>query len=243
MALNIKLPIFEGPLDLLLHLIKKSKIDIYNIPICEITTQYISYLKQMKELDLDIASEFILMAATLIEIKSKLLLPNRPSEDTTEEKDPRKQLVEKLIEYKKYKELSGMLKEIEDNNELYFKSAEIIDDTVQSKNTVLDNITLDALMNSFKNIMNEYKDRFNKRGIIPENINYDQYRIEDKINYISERLKETDRISFNEFFKSASCRIELIVIFLAMLEMIKLRTIYVVQQNNFDNILIERHEV
>jgi segregation and condensation protein A len=129
MTISIKLDVFEGPLDLLLHLIRKAEVDIYDIPIAEITDQYISYLKAMEELDLDIASEFLVMAATLIEIKSRMLLPKKASTDDelSADEDPRVELVEKLVEYKKYKEFAGVLKEIESSNAIFFKSPEILD--------------------------------------------------------------------------------------------------------------------
>jgi segregation and condensation protein A len=138
MSINIKLDVFEGPLDLLLHLIKKAEVDIYNIPIAEITEQYLEYLKAMEELDLEIASEFIVMAATLLEIKSKMLLPKpKINEEEAADQDPRIELVEKLVEYKKFKEFANFLREITQDYELYFKEPEVIDDIKENKDIFL----------------------------------------------------------------------------------------------------------
>ena len=140
--LNIKLQNFEGPFDLLLHLIKKNKMNIYDIKIYDITNQYIEYLKSMKEMDLELTSEFIVMAATLLEIKSKMLLPKPKIEE--EEEDPRKFLMEKLIEYKKYKSLSNLLLERRgDDGYVFCKKPEIIEDTLPKDNSeLLKNLTM-----------------------------------------------------------------------------------------------------
>lgn len=243
MPLNIKLDVFEGPLDLLLHLIRKSEVDIYNIPIAEITDQYISYLKAMEELDLDIASEFLVMAATLIEIKSKMLLPRKKDDESAADEDPRVELVEKLVEYKKYKEFAALLKDIEENNVLYFKTPEIIDDLEENKEVFFKNITLDNLMHTYSKIVREYENRYNKRSRIPENIDYDEYRIEDKMDDIIRILKVRKTAPLEDFFRKAESKMELIVIFLAVLELIKERFIKVVQYERFGDIVLEGQEI
>ena len=243
MPLNIKLDVFEGPLDLLLHLIRKSEVDIYNIPISEITDQYISYLKEMEELDLDIASEFLVMAATLIEIKSKMLLPKKKDDETAADEDPRTELVEKLVEYKRYKEFAYMLKGIEENNEIYFKPPEIIDDLEENKEIFFKNITLDGLMHAFSKIVKEHENRYNERSVIPENIDYDEYRIEDKMDEITRMLTIKKTAPFKEFFENASSKMELIVMFLAVLELIKERFVKVVQYESFGDIVLEGQEI
>lgn len=243
MSINVKIDAFEGPLDLLLHLIKKSEIDIYDIPIAEITNQYIDYLKKMEELDLNIASEFLVMAATLLEIKSQMLLPKKKDfeDEPSDDIDPRQELVEKLVEYKKYKEFAEKLKSIESNNCIFFKAPEIIDD-IDNDEVLFKNITLENLMHSFKKITNTYEKKFNKRGIIPKDIDYDEYKIEDKMDEIQRALIKYKKIKFNDFFKKAKDKIEIIVIFLAMLELMKLKTIRVVQYNNFGDITLEGQE-
>lgn len=239
MSLNIKIDAFEGPLDLLLHLIRKAEVDIYDIPIAKITDQYIEYLKQMEELDLDIASEFIVMAATLVEIKSKMLLPKKKREEEVEEEDPRLELVEKLVEYKKYKEFAETLKDIEESTPLYFKSPEIIDD-IDDKEIFFKNITMENLMTAFKKIIDNYENRHKSEEKIYKNISSDKYTIEEKMEIILNILETKEKLYFHEFFSSAKSKLEIIVTFIAMLELIKLRQIRVYQNNNFDNITIER---
>lgn len=243
MSINIKIDAFEGPLDLLLHLIKKSEVDIYDIPIAEITDQYIEYLKEMEELDLNIASEFLVMAATLLEIKSQMLLPRKKNIDDEEASDidPRQELVEKLIEYKKYKEFAEQLKSIDGNNYIFFKAPEVIDD-IENDEVLFKNITLENLMYSFKKIVDTYENKFNKRGAIPKDIDYDEYKIEDKMDDIQRALVKNKKLKFNQFFLYAKDKLEIIVIFLAMLELIKLKAIRVVQYDNFGDIIIEGQE-
>lgn len=241
MAGNIKIEIFEGPLDLLLQLIKTSELDIYNIPIAEITEQYIRYIKSMDELDLEIASEFLVMAATLLEIKSKMLLPKKQALVGEEfvEIDPRQELVERLVEYKKYKEFAHRLKGIEDTNFIFFKNPEVIDD-IEDSESFFNNISIENLMVAFKKVVDIHDRKRNTRGEIPKDINYDEYKIEDKMDEIMEQLTTDSNLKFEMFFKYSRDIMEVIVIFLAMLELIKLRKIYVRQQNNFGDIIIER---
>ncbi len=159
MTINIKLQNFEGPFDLLFHLIEKNEVDIYDIPIADITNQYLEYIYEMESLDLEVASEFIVMAATLLQIKSKMLLPKQKrdlDELAADDEDPRAELVEKLIEYKKYKEVSNVLQKREDvYSKLFYKDAEIIDD-IEEKEIFL-NITLDDIVAAFTDIRQAYK--------------------------------------------------------------------------------------
>lgn len=243
MSLDLKLERFEGPLDLLLNLIKKAEVDIYDIPISEITDQYMEYLKAMEELDLEIASEFLVMAATLLEIKSKMLLPRTKTSDDeiSADEDPREELVRKLIEYKKYKEFAIQLKSIEGSNSIFFKSPEIIDD-IEDEEVFFSNITLENLMSSFKRIMTAFENRYNERSEIPKDIDFDEFRIEDKMEMILRRLSGRATMSFSVFFENVSSKMEIIVIFLAMLELMKQRKINVVQNENFGDILLEGQE-
>ncbi|QCX32660.1 segregation/condensation protein A [Caloramator sp. E03] len=240
MSINIKLEMFEGPLDLLLHLIKKSEVDIYNIPIAEITDQYIAYLKAMEDLDLEIASEFLVMASTLLEIKSKMLLPRTSNKEDEEsaDVDPRQELVQKLVEYKKYKEFAEKLKEYEKSSIIFFKDPEIIDD-IENKDIYFNNITVENLMKAYKNVINAYEKKFNKRSEIPKDIDYDEFKIEDKMEYIKSTIYSYKRVSFNKFFENAKSKLEIVVTFLAMLELIKLKIIRAIQYRNFEEIIIE----
>jgi segregation and condensation protein A len=194
----------------------------------------------MEELELNIASEFLVMAATLLEIKSQMLLPKKKTVDDeiSADIDPRQELVEKLIEYKKYKEFAEKLKYIETDNFVYFKPPEIIVDT-ENVEIMFKNITLENLMHSFKKIVNTYENKFNKRSAIPRDIDFDEYRIEDKMSDIQRLLQKNIRVSFSCFFEGAENKLEIIVIFLAMLELIKLKHISVIQYNNFGDIVIE----
>ena len=242
MAINVKIDTFEGPLDLLLHLIRISEVDIYDIPIFEITEQYIAYLKSMEQFDMEIASEFLVMAATLIEIKSKMLLPGKNSDnELAAEEDPRQELVDKLVEYKKYKEFAHQLKDIEVNNLIYFKDPEILDD-IENKEVFFQNITLDNLMLAFKKVVKTYENKFNDRAVIPENIQFDEFKIEEKMEDIKSILYIKKNCTFNSFFENLKSSMELIVTFLAMLELIKTRYIKAVQYKNFADIYVEGQE-
>lgn len=240
MAGNIKIDIFEGPLDLLLQLIKASEIDIYNIPIAEITDQYIEYIRSMEELDLEVASEFLVMAATLLEIKSKMLLPKKQliSGEEISEIDPRQELVDKLMEYKRYKEFATMLKEIENKNMVFFKNPEIIDD-IEDSEYFFNNISIENLMVAFKRVVDIHERKRNTRGEIPRDINYDEFKIEDKMDEILQLINKKNQIKFEVFFQSARSGMEIIVTFLALLELIRLKKIKVIQINNFGDIFIE----
>lgn len=240
MTLSVKVDVFEGPLDLLLQLIKKAKVDIYDIPIAEITNQYMEYLKAMEELDLEIASEFLLMAATLIEIKSKMLLPKRreENEEIAADEDPRKELVDKLVEYKKYKEFALQLKEYENFGQTFFKQPEVIDD-IESTETLFKNITLGNIMKAFKRVIEDYDEKMNKKAAIPEDIDQDEYKIEDKMDEIQNKILINKKMKFQSFFEYAHSKIEIIVTFLAMLELMKLRLIRVIQYENYSDIIIE----
>lgn len=237
--LNIRIDAFEGPLDLLLHLIKKAEIDIYDIPISEITNQYIEYLYAMEELNLDIASEFLVMASTLLEIKSKMLLPKKQQEDL--EEDPRLELVEKLIEYEKYKEFAEELKSIEEETTIFFKEPEIIDD-LKNDEVFFKNITVENLMVCFKKVIDKYERRHKSSKRIYENISEDKYKIEDKMVFILNTLKSKRKIDISELFIKVFSKIEIIVMFIAVLELVRLKEILVYQINNFDSITIERLE-
>ena len=239
---KIKINDFEGPFDLLLHLIKKNQMSIYNVKIFEVTNQYLKYLNEMKEMDLDITSEFIVIAATLIEIKSKYLLPKAKKEDENEE-DHEKNLIEKLIEYKKIKGVSLFFKErYISAGEVYGKKPELIEDKreVISTKDLLKDINLIDLFNIYNNLLEIYNNKQNRNNVIQKKIYVDQYKIEDKLQYIMDKLKNENVNSFCEFIENCECKLECVVTFLALLEMIKQRMIKVYQSDNFTKILIER---
>ena len=239
---KIKINDFEGPFDLLLHLIKKNQMSIYNVKIFEITNQYLKYINEMKEMDLEITSEFIVVAATLIEIKSKYLLPKPKKEDENEE-DNEKNLLEKLIVYKKIKGVSIFFKDrYISAGEVYGKKPEVIEDKREDvvKKDLFKDISLIELYNIYNNLLEIYNNKQNRSNIIQKKIYVDQYKVEDKLEYIMDKLKNDNVNSFSKIIENCECKLECVVTFLALLEMIKQRMVKVYQSDNFRNILIER---
>ncbi len=238
MAINVKLQAFEGPLDLLLHLIEKAEVDIYNIPIAEITDQYLQYISVMEIHDLEVSSEFIVMAATLLEIKSKMLLPKSKKEENDGEAiDPREELIQKLIEYKKYKDVSLELKDkLGIYEKVFYKPPEPIEDYINDV-TSISNVSLDMLYISFRNILlkNVSKKSSSFREIYREVVTVD-----DKIRLINKLLTSKPSFYFDDLFLSCNNRYEIIVTFLAVLELIKRRSLNIEQEKNFARILIKR---
>jgi segregation and condensation protein A len=236
LPLNVKLEIFEGPLDLLLHLIKKSEIDIYDIPITVITQQYLQYLEMMKSLNLDVAGEFLLMAATLLHIKSKMLLPpgeEEQGEEEKEEEDPRAELVRRLLEYQRFKEAALDLSKGSLLDREVFARKFFAENFLEESEEVLSGeVTLFELLEAMKKVLQE---------ISPEDfqeISLDHMTIKEKIHKIMEQLWERDSLTFGELFTPATQRGEIIVTFLALLELLRLRMIKVFQMESFGTIRI-----
>lgn len=243
MEYKIILETFEGPMDLLLHLIEKAQIDIYDIPINEITEQYLDYLSNMEELDLEITSEFLVMAATLLEIKSKLLLPKTKSGDSgeqleMEEVDPRLELVRSLLEYKKYKLASEKLRDYEKvQSKVYSKPKEDLSYFIE-EDTELENMDLDKLIEVFKHLI--IKHSKNEKSFKVNEIKREEYTLEECILNIKNKLNTTKEIRFSHLFESNASRTQIIAIFLSLLELIKAKCIKVYQKDNFDDIWIKR---
>ena len=239
---KVKVADFEGPFDLLLHLIRKNKMKIHNVEIYKVTNQYLEYLDGMKDMDLEITSEFIVVAATLIEIKSKSLLPKSKVEEEDEE-DIEKRLLEKLIIYKQIKESTGFFRERYVNTgSVFTKKPEIIEEvkSVKDNDDALKNVTLLDLYHIYNNLLEIYMNKQNKANVIQKKIYMDKYKIEDKFEYLSARLKSDKVTEFSEIMADCECKIECVVTFLALLEMIKQRVVKVYQNSNFGEILIER---
>ncbi|SHH48100.1 condensin subunit ScpA [Caloranaerobacter azorensis DSM 13643] len=240
MRYNVVLEIFEGPLDLLLHLIDKNEVDIRDIPISKITEQYLEYLEKMKDLDLEITSEFLLMAATLLEIKSKMLLPKKKDEGKQleiEEVDPREDLVKKLIDYKRFKEAAIKLKEREElQRKLFFKPREEIDLDIRNENLELENVKIEDLFKIFCNIMK--RNNIETRKINIHEIKRDEISIEESMKRIEKILNEKKTVTFSELFDKNSSRIYIVVTFLSLLELMRLKVIAIKQEKNFGNIYI-----
>ena len=241
---KIKVADFEGPFDLLLHLIKKNKMDIYNVEIYKVTNQYLEYLNTRKVMDLEITSEFIVVAATLIEIKSKNLLPKVKVEEEENEEDIEIKLMERLIEYKRFKAVSEFFNDkYVSSGEVFSKKPEVIEEIKPEKvdnDDIFKNITLLDLYNIYNKILENYREKQNKFNVVQKKIYVDKYKVEDKMNELLERVNSNKVIEFEDLMKESSCKLETVVTFLALLELIKIRTISVYQDESFGNILIKR---
>ena len=241
---KIKVADFEGPFDLLLHLIKKNKMDIYNVEIYKVTNQYLEYLNTRKVMDLEITSEFIVVAATLIEIKSKNLLPKVKVEEEENEEDFEIKLMERLIEYKRFKAVSEFFNDkYVSSGEVFSKKPEVIEEIKPEKvdnDDIFKNITLLDLYNIYNKILENYREKQNKVNVVQKKIYVDKYKVEDKMEELLKKFNSVEVIEFNNLMKESSCKLETVVIFLALLELIKIRTIQVFQDENFSNILIKR---
>ncbi len=234
MSYKVKLEVFEGPLDLLLYLIKKNEIDIYDIPIAAITEQYLEYLELMRMLDLNIAGEFLVIAATLIHIKSKMLLPPDEKELLPEEEeDPREELVRRLVEYKKFKEVAGILQDLESQRKKMF-TRDIPFEVEPGE--VFFEASLFDLITAFTRVLKDVpKEMF-------QEIIKDEFTVERSMHDLLHMLVKTPVMSLFDLFKNAKNKPEIIATFLAVLELIRLKEIIVVQKQNFSDIEIIRNE-
>lgn len=233
---KVKLEVFEGPLDLLLHLIKENEIDIYDIPIALITQQYLEYLDLMKELNIEVAGEFLVMAATLIHIKSKMLLP--PSEEETEEEkleDPRAELVQRLLEYKKFKEAAEALalREIE-WRDAFSRQPLNPERLIGEEEPLLLDLNLFDLLSALRKVLERVPDK-----AIYE-VTREELSLKDRISMILDTIQGKESITFDELFSGDVTKAEVIVTFLALLEIIRLRLVRIFQAENFGIIRISR---
>jgi segregation and condensation protein A len=230
---SVDLEVFQGPLDLLLYLIRKDEIDIYDIPIARITEQYMHYIEMMKILNLELAGEYILMAATLIRIKAKLLLPR--DGDDAEEADPRQELVAALLEYKKFKEASEILREKRLLEERIFTPPPI-DGNQKSKVVLSDSTTLYDLLTSFRDVLERIgKDQFYE--IQPEELT-----VEDRIKRVLEVLSDKDSVAFQELFMDIPRKLVAIMTFMAILELARVHRIMIRQSLPFSEVRVYRGE-
>lgn len=246
MALLVKLEVFEGPLDLLLHLIEKNKVDIYDIPIVEITEQYLDYVRNMETEDMNVISEFLVMAATLIDIKCKMLLPKDETAEE-EEEDPRTELVQKLLEYKLYKYMSYELKDRQiDAGRALFREPSIPKEIMDYREPVnyeelVGDMTLQKLNEIFQSMVKRQEDRVDPIRSKFGNVEKDEIPLEDKQNYIFRYLTANKRCSFKQLLEKQHSKMEIIVTFLVVLELMKVGQITISQDNLFDDIIIERN--
>jgi len=229
----VRLDNFEGPLDLLLHLIKKQEIDVYDIPISLVTRQYLDYLELMRELDLEVAGEFLLMAATLIHIKSRMLLPRPAPEQEDPQEDPREALVLRLIEHQRYKAAAELLHERETlRSAQWHRPDERVADIAGEQYEPELEVDLFSLLTAFRAVLERAKQR--PRVVVPA----EQVSIEARIEQMLARLSETEACGFEDLFADTDSRADLIVTFLALLEMIRLRLVRVFQTGAFSAIRV-----
>lgn len=247
MAIPIKLQVFEGPLDLLIHLIDKNKIDIYDIPIVSITEQYLTYIKEMPNRDMNIMSEFLVMAATLLDIKCKMLLPKQVN-DEGEEEDPRAELVQKLLEYKMYKYMSFELKDkqIAAGN-IMFKIGTLPDEVANYREPIdyddlIGDLNLSKLQGIFQSIIKRQIDKIDPIRSQFGKIEKDEINMDEKMLYIQDYLKLHREFSFRQLLEKESSKMNIVVTFLVILELMKVGEINILQDEIFDDIIIISNE-
>ncbi|MBS5062839.1 MAG: segregation/condensation protein A [Hungatella hathewayi] len=247
MELSYKLESFEGPLDLLLHLIEKNKVSIYDIPIVLITEQYLAYVSNMETEDLNIVSEFLVMAATLIDIKARMLLPAEVNEEG-EEEDPRAELVARLLEYKMYKYMAGELQDMEVGAEKHlYKEPTIPKEVARYEAPVdldklLDGLTLARLQSIFESVMKRNADKVDPIRSKFGNIKREPVSLEMKIGSVMGYARSHRKFSFRQLLERQTDKLEVVVTFLAVLELMKIGKIYLTQEHTFDDMYIETLE-
>lgn len=244
MAIPVKLEVFEGPLDLLLHLIEKNKVDIYDIPIVEITKQYLEYVKKLPKDDLNTVSEFMVMAATLLDIKCKMLLPKEETEEG-EEEDPRAELVQKLLEYKMYKYMAYELSDMQSDGDKYLYKKPSIPDEVKNYKAPIDydelvgEATLASLSEIFNSCMKRIDDKVDPIRSGFGKIEKEEINIEQKQAFIADYISKNRKCSFKNLLSEQKTKMEVIVTFLVVLELIKTGSVEVKQDKIFGDIEIE----
>lgn len=244
MELQVKLNSFEGPLDLLLHLIDKNKANIFDIPIALITEQYLEYLDEMKRQDLNIMSEFLVMATTLLDIKAKMLLPAEVTEEG-EEIDPREELVQQLIEYKMYKYMSYELRDRQmDAAKSYYKPATLPEEVLSYQapidmEALVGDMNLHKLNEIFKSMMKRQVERIDPVRATFGKIEKEEVSVEEEMEHMEQYLKEHRLFSFREFLGNTHSKLRMVVVFLTILEFMKMGKITITQEHTFDDILIE----
>lgn len=232
---QVRIENFEGPLDLLLHLIKKNEINIYDIPVAMIAQQYLEYLEAMEELNLNVAGDFLVMAATLLQIKSKMLLPvDETADDDEEGPDPREELVRRLLEYKAFKEAARQLDDQEKMwREIFWREQAPLVEEVEEE-LPLENVSLFDLVDALKEVL-ERNPSSRLIEIVPDNLT-----VRERMNLILETLEGKDTVSFATLFGGSSHRMVVVVTFLALLELMRLRIARVFQAETFGPILVSR---
>ena len=238
MGISVKLEVFEGPLDLLLHLLEKNKVNIYDIPIVEITNQYMEYMREMQRRDLNIMSEFLVMAATLLDIKSRMLLPKRASDEEEEPEDPRAELVQQLLEYKMFKCISYELKDRQmDAERTMFKKPTIPDEVAAYEEPVdlaelIGDMTLKKLNAIFQSVMAKQENKIDPIRSKFGKIEKEEISLNDKMEYLEAYAAEHKRFGFESLLEKQGSKMEVIVTFLAILELMKTGKITILSGKN-----------
>jgi segregation and condensation protein A len=231
MSYTVRLELFEGPLDLLLYLIRKDEIEITDIPIARVTEQYLGHLETLQALELDGAGEYLLMAATLIRIKSRMLLPRH----TEDEEDPRGDLVTQLLEYKKYKEAASRFRDLaEERSKMYDFKPDVPMDELRSREDVF-TLSFVDLLGALRDVMSTVAEREARHHVVLEEVT-----IEEKVDLIRLWIQTGERLRFSDLFEEVETRVHAIVTFMAILEMMKLGEVRVFQHGHFAEIWLER---
>lgn len=238
---NIKIELFEGPFDLLLFFIQRDELDINDIPITKITDDFLDYIHQLEKLNLDIASEFILTAATLIRIKTKMLLPRKEIDEFGNEIDPRTSLVEKLLEYKNIKSILDDFRGFEEERAKKFKRGNTSKELKKIAQTALidaelESLSLYKLMKAFDKILKKHEEKKSRKV---HTVHFYKYKVKDQKQYISNKLKNKNRLAFNDVFESLENRIHAVITFLALLELLTTGDVKVVLGKGANNFWIE----
>lgn len=242
MELQVKLPVFEGPLDLLLHLIEKNKLDIYDIPILEITKQYLETLESWDAMNMEVASEFIVMAATLISIKARHLLPSAEEEEE-EAEDEEKELIQRLLLYKKFKDAAALMRPMmrKDEEGIFFRSPEVIrgKKPLPKPEELLKDLDLSALLELYQRQLLLLKNSVNDRALDRSRMKRESYSVSDKIKHLKKTLLLFETISFYDLRKKSHSKEETITIFMAMLELSRMNEIVMTQDTLFGDIIVK----
>jgi segregation and condensation protein A len=237
---QVKFEVFEGPLDLLLYLIKKEEVDIYSVNLTKLSTQFIEYIEMMREFDLEIAGEFLVMASTLMYIKSRELLPVEQQavvEDEEGGEDPRWEIIRQLVEYKKFKDAASKLQELEARQEGVFPRLPIKPQFDEDKAAVKQDISVFDLLNAVNAVLKRFEKRDNPREIFE-----DKWTVSEKIEMIVRVMEKGTAIRFSELFEDAMSRSEVVCTFLALLELIRLKQLVCGQSSDFGEIEIRKRE-
>lgn len=238
---KIKIDRFEGPFDLLLFFIERDELDINDIPISKITQDFLDYIKHLESLNIDVASEFILVAASLMRIKAKMLIPRKEIDEEGNEIDPRHELAQKLLEYQRYKAVLDDMSALESQRSMMHQRGTVTQELKQIANKALVDVELESLtsyklLESFRKIMEKYEERKNR--VIHEIVRY-EYTIKQQQAYIKERLKASGEVDFNDLFEPLENRVHAIVTFLALLELLNLQQVDITQGEGLNNFWIK----